>query len=205
MGLFQFACEVFRLGFCSRIRTQHDYQEFQSADMFFMRSMTVSRQFLLLLSILFLVIGASALGLIFQFARFSAEGSRLIQNLQQTVALNQDLRRGINIQINNLNEQFDSPDPLFPKRFSESNYALGEKQTEYLSQLQPPSQHLNPRFWSWTTRGCCCDCNFPTFQKWACRESERAPEKRLFDTLKITMLTSCELDGPRYPRVGDQV
>ena len=100
--------------------------------MCFMRSVSVSRQFFLLLSIPFLLISVLALRLIFQFAHFSAEGSRLIQNLQKTVALNQDLRRGITSQINDLHGQFENLDQHFPRKFGETNYTLGETQTEYL-------------------------------------------------------------------------
>ena len=97
-----------------------------------MGSMSVSRQFFLLLLIPFLLVSALALRLIFQFAHFSAEGSRLIQNLQKTVVLNQDLRRGISAQINDLHDQFENLDQHFPQKFGETNYTLGETQTEYL-------------------------------------------------------------------------
>ncbi len=97
-----------------------------------MRPMTVSRQLLLLLLILFLLIGALALSLIFRFAGFSAESSRLAQNLQHTVRLNHDLRRGIESQVSGLHRQFESLDPQFPLEFRKINYALGETQTEYL-------------------------------------------------------------------------
>lgn len=104
----------------------------EDADMVVMRSMSVSRQFLLLLSIPFLLVSVLALRLIFQFAHFSAESSRLIQNLQKTVALNQDLRRGITSQINDLHDQFENLNEHFPQKFGETNYTLGETQTEYL-------------------------------------------------------------------------
>ncbi|HYK91843.1 MAG TPA: HAMP domain-containing protein, partial [Acidobacteriota bacterium] len=97
-----------------------------------MRPITVSRQFFLLLAIPFLLISALALRLILHFADFSAEGSRLTQNLQDTVSLNHDLRRGINSQVSQLHEQFENLNPLFPKQFREIDYALGETQTKYL-------------------------------------------------------------------------
>jgi len=97
-----------------------------------MRPATVSRQFLLLLTIAFSLVVAFAVRLTYQFARYSAEGARLTNNLQNTFALNQELRQGINDQINLLHRQFEEPDPLFPDKFSAINYNLGERQTQYL-------------------------------------------------------------------------
>ncbi|HWC76621.1 MAG TPA: hybrid sensor histidine kinase/response regulator, partial [Blastocatellia bacterium] len=49
-----------------------------------------------------------------------------------TSLLNQELREGINEQIDLLRHQFDQLDPTFPDKFGSTNYRLSEKQIRYL-------------------------------------------------------------------------
>lgn len=94
--------------------------------------MSVSKQFLVLLSVTFSLAVAFVIGLAYEFAKYSVEGAHATQNLKETFALNQELRVGINDQINMLHRQFEKPDPAFPASFSRINYELGQKETQYL-------------------------------------------------------------------------
>src|SRR6185312_2471388 len=54
------------------------------------------------------------------------------QNLQETSALNLNLRDKLNEQVNLVYLQFERVDPAFPDRFSAINFQLGEQWTLYL-------------------------------------------------------------------------
>jgi len=97
-----------------------------------MRSLSVSRLFLLLLTVTFSLVVALAVRFTYQFAQFSSAGTLLAKNLEETSRLNQELRDGIDRQIKLLHRQFDQLEPSFPMRLGSINYALGEQQTEYL-------------------------------------------------------------------------
>src|ERR1700730_17504878 len=97
-----------------------------------MRSVPVSKLFLVLLGTTFVLVVAFSIRFTYKFAQFSTEASRLALNLQDTSALNLDLRDKLNEQINLVYEQFEHLDSGFPERFSAINFELGEKQTRYL-------------------------------------------------------------------------
>jgi signal transduction histidine kinase len=94
--------------------------------------MTIGRQFYLLVSLPSLLAIAVVVALTYQFADLSSQGARLIDNLNRTEALNQQLAKGNDIQNNQLRLQLDSLDPSFPSSARSLNYSLGEKYAEYL-------------------------------------------------------------------------
>ncbi len=93
---------------------------------------TIARQFFLILLFTFALIIYLAIRLMLQFSYLSAEGARLVRNLQQTSALSHELGRGNREQINQLHQQFEGSAPAFSAEFMAGNNALGEKYTEYL-------------------------------------------------------------------------
>lgn len=95
-------------------------------------SMTIARQFNVLVSSVSLLVLAFAAALIYQFADLSGEGARLLENLQQTSMLNQELARGNSEHILQMQRQFVQREPRFAESLRELNYGLGEKYTEYL-------------------------------------------------------------------------
>ncbi len=94
--------------------------------------MTIARQFILFLSIAFLLIIGFAVRLTYQFGHLSAEGAKLIDNLQKSALLNRELAMGNGEQSDQLRQQFESLDPGFPEILRKNNYELGEKYTQYL-------------------------------------------------------------------------
>lgn len=93
----------------------------------------VSRQFLLILAVTFLVIVLLVTLLTYRHVRLSEQADRLARNLQNTFELNQELRIGIQEQIAMLHRQFEQPNPQFPILFTRQNYDFGEKQSRYRS------------------------------------------------------------------------
>ncbi|HWP44120.1 MAG TPA: hybrid sensor histidine kinase/response regulator [Blastocatellia bacterium] len=97
-----------------------------------MSAPSTSRTFLLLLVAAFSIVAGSTVRLTYVYADFSSQGARLVQNLNTTSVLSQDLREGISQQIDLLNRQFDRIDADFPERVQSINYALARKQIDYL-------------------------------------------------------------------------
>ena len=65
-----------------------------------MPSVSISKRFLSLLAITFLVVVAFSIRFTFKFAGFSAEASQLAKNLHDTSALSLELNNQLNGQIN---------------------------------------------------------------------------------------------------------
>lgn len=97
-----------------------------------MPSVSISKLFLSLLAITFLLVVAFSIRFTFKFAGFSAEASQLAENLHDTSALSLELNNQLNGQINLVYQQFEHLDQDFSARFSAMNFSLGEKQTRYL-------------------------------------------------------------------------
>ncbi|MGZ5482853.1 MAG: hypothetical protein ACXWID_12805, partial [Pyrinomonadaceae bacterium] len=97
-----------------------------------MSSVSISKLFLSLLAITFLLVVAFSIRFTFKFAGFSAEASQLAENLHDTSALSLELDDQLNGQINLVYQQFEHLDQDFSARFSAMNFSLGEKQTRYL-------------------------------------------------------------------------
>jgi len=97
-----------------------------------MRTAPISKLFLVLLAITFLLVVLFSVRFTYKFAQFSTEASTHAQNLQETSELNLQLRDKLNEQINLLYQQLEHVDPDFPGRFSVINFKLGEQQTHYL-------------------------------------------------------------------------
>lgn len=66
------------------------------------------------------------------YANFSNQGTRLVQNLQTTSLLSQELQHRVRDQSDLLDHQFKLVDPAFPDQLRSIHYALHEKQNEYL-------------------------------------------------------------------------
>ena len=94
--------------------------------------MTIARQFNVLVSSVSLLVLAFAAGLAYQFASLSEEGARLLENLQRTSTLSQELARGNSEHILQMQRQFDQRDPRLAQSLKEMSYRLGEKYLEYL-------------------------------------------------------------------------
>jgi len=107
-----------------------------------MRSVSVSKLFLMLLGMTFLLVVVFSIRFTYKFAQFSTEASRLAQNLQDTSALNLGLRDKLNEQINLVYQQLEHVDPGFPSRFTAINFDLGEQQTRYLKLNIGPQERL---------------------------------------------------------------
>jgi signal transduction histidine kinase len=107
-----------------------------------MRSIPVSKLFLILLGTTFLLMVVFSIRFTYKFAEFSNEASRLAQNLQDTSALNLGLRDKLNEQINLVYQQLENVDPSFPARFTAINFELGEQQTRYLKLNIGPEERL---------------------------------------------------------------
>ncbi len=107
-----------------------------------MRSIPVSKLFLILLGTTFLLMVVFSIRFTYKFAGFSNEASRLAQNLQDTSALNMGLRDKLNEQINLVYQQLEHVDPTFPTRFTAINFELGEQQTRYLKLNIGPQERL---------------------------------------------------------------
>src|SRR6185503_1873174 len=97
-----------------------------------MRSAPISKLFLVLLGITFLLVVLFSVRFTYRFAQFSAQASTHAQNLQETSELNLHLRDKLNEQISLVYQQLETVDPTFPARFSKNNFELGEAQTLYL-------------------------------------------------------------------------
>jgi|GEM_PF-2562451 len=107
-----------------------------------MRSVPVSKLFLVLLGTTFLLMVVFSIRFTYKFAEFSSEASRLAQNLHDTSALNLGLRDKLNQQINLVYQQLEHVDPDFPGRFTAINFELGEQQTRYLKLNIGPQERL---------------------------------------------------------------
>ena len=107
-----------------------------------MRSVPVSKLFLILLGATFLLVVVFSIRFTYKFAEFSNEAARLAQNLQDTSALNLGLRDKLNEQINLVYQQLEHTDPGFPRRFTAINFELGEQQTRYLKLNIGPQERL---------------------------------------------------------------
>ncbi|HWN11682.1 MAG TPA: HAMP domain-containing sensor histidine kinase [Pyrinomonadaceae bacterium] len=97
-----------------------------------MRSAPISKLFLMLLGSTFLLVLLFSVRFTYKFAQFSTEASTHAQNLQETSALNLQLRDNLNRQINLIYQQLELIDPDFPNHFSAINFKWGEEQTLYL-------------------------------------------------------------------------
>ena len=107
-----------------------------------MRSVPVSKLFLVLLGTTFLLMVVFSIRFTYKFAEFSSEASRLAQNLHDTSALNLGLRDKLNQQVNLVYQQLEHVDPDFPGRFTAINFELGEQQTRYLKLNIGPQERL---------------------------------------------------------------
>jgi signal transduction histidine kinase len=107
-----------------------------------MRSVPVSKLFLILLGSTFLLVVVFSIRFVYRVAAFSNEASRLAQNLQDTSALNLDLRQKLTEQINLVYQQMEHVDPAFPSKFTALNFQLGEQQGRYLKLNIGPQERL---------------------------------------------------------------
>jgi signal transduction histidine kinase/CheY-like chemotaxis protein len=94
--------------------------------------MTIARQFYLIIATALLLVIGFAIGLTYQFANLSAEGVRLMANLDRTATLNQELVKGNREQSDSLRRQLTQLDSTFPDQYRKRSYALGEQYAEYL-------------------------------------------------------------------------
>ncbi len=92
-----------------------------------------SGQVLIILTVTFLVVLLFIGQLTYRYMVLSDQANALASNLQNTFELNQELRSGIQEQINMVHRQFEQLNPAFPHRFSQLNYELGAKQTRYVT------------------------------------------------------------------------
>jgi len=93
----------------------------------------ISGQVLIILTVTFLVVLLFIGQLTYRYMVLSDQANTLARNLQNTFELNQELRSGIQEQINMVHRQFEQVNPVFPHRFSQLNYELGAKQTRYVT------------------------------------------------------------------------
>jgi len=107
-----------------------------------MRSVPVSKLFLILLGTTFLLVVVFSIRVTYKFDHFSTEASRLAQNLQDTSALNIVLRDQLNEQINLVYRQLEHVEPDFPHKFTAINFELSEQQTRYLKLNIGPQERL---------------------------------------------------------------
>jgi signal transduction histidine kinase len=94
---------------------------------------TASRQLILILALTFLVVLLFVAQLTYRYMQLTDRAERSARNLQNTFELNQELRTGIQEQINMLHRQFEMPNPLAQYRFSQLNYTLGERHSRYVT------------------------------------------------------------------------
>ncbi|MCX6543010.1 MAG: ATP-binding protein [Acidobacteria bacterium] len=94
--------------------------------------MTIARQFNILVSSVSLLVLAVAAALAYQFANVSAQGTSLLENLQRTSTLSQQLTRGNAEHLVQMQRQLVQREPGFAENLKELNYRLGERYTEYL-------------------------------------------------------------------------
>jgi signal transduction histidine kinase len=97
-----------------------------------MRSAPISKLFLVLLGITFLLVVLFSVRFTYKFAQFSAEASAQAENLQETSSLSLALRDKLNEQVNLVYQQLEHLDPNFPSLFTAINFELAEQQTLYL-------------------------------------------------------------------------
>ncbi|RPI21439.1 MAG: HAMP domain-containing sensor histidine kinase [Acidobacteria bacterium] len=93
----------------------------------------ISGQVLIILTVTFLVVLLFIAQLTYRYMTLSAQANTLARNLQNTFELNQELRSGIQEQINMVHRQFEQINPAFPHRLTQLNYELGAKQTRYVT------------------------------------------------------------------------
>jgi signal transduction histidine kinase len=93
---------------------------------------SLSGRFLLVIAATFL--GVVALGAVFtyRFGQLSSESLRLTLDLQQTLSLNAELRRGVSEEIAGLRRQLEEEEPGFAAAYQKEHYELTEKETRYL-------------------------------------------------------------------------
>jgi len=97
-----------------------------------LRGRSLSTQLLLAVTVAFAVVLGITARLAVTSRKYSEEGSRLADSLRTTIRLNQALRAGVSEQLDLLLRQFERPNPDFPARLSELNFALGHTRAEYL-------------------------------------------------------------------------
>jgi len=107
-----------------------------------MRSVPISKLFLILLGSTFLLVVVFSIRFIYRFAEFSDEAARLSQNLEDTSALNLELREKLNEQIKLVYQELEHVNPAFPSKLTEINFKLGEQQDRYLKLLIGPQERL---------------------------------------------------------------
>jgi signal transduction histidine kinase len=107
-----------------------------------MRSLPISKLFLILLGTTFVLVVVFSIRFTYKFAQFSAESAILTGNLENTSVLNLDLRQKLTVQINLVYQQFEHLDPAFPDKFNAINFELGEEQTRYLKLNIGPQERL---------------------------------------------------------------
>ena len=93
----------------------------------------VSHQLLAILTVTFLLVVVFVVVLIYRFGALTDQANRSAANLRNTFELNQELRSGIQEQINMLHRQFDDLNYQFPILFGRLNFSLGDKQSRYVT------------------------------------------------------------------------
>lgn len=94
--------------------------------------MSIARQFYVLVCLPPFLAIAFAVGLTYQYANLSAQGSRLLNNLRRTEIISERLARGNAEQAELLGRQLEDIDPTFPERLRTLDYEIGDRCTEYL-------------------------------------------------------------------------
>jgi C4-dicarboxylate-specific signal transduction histidine kinase/CheY-like chemotaxis protein len=106
-----------------------------------MQKMKLSRQFVVLLVVMFALIIVFAVRLTRQFSTFSAKGVHLTSNLQKTYSLNQEMHVAVQSEIDLLHHQFEEPNPHYIEELNEINFHLGQKIMQYLKlELEDPER-----------------------------------------------------------------
>lgn len=107
-----------------------------------MRSVSISKLFLIIKGSTFLLVVGFSISFVYTFAEISNEASRLAQNLQDTSALNLELREKLNEQINLVYQQIERADPDFPDKLTAIDFDLGQRQSRYLKLNIGPQERL---------------------------------------------------------------
>ncbi|MDO8836081.1 MAG: ATP-binding protein, partial [Vicinamibacterales bacterium] len=95
-------------------------------------TMTVARQFTILVLVPFLLALGFAALFVYQIATLSRESERLVENYRITAALSQELTRGNSEQVETLHRQLAQPDPVLEDRARHLSYEIAHKYVEYL-------------------------------------------------------------------------
>jgi nitrogen-specific signal transduction histidine kinase len=93
----------------------------------------VSRQLPIILATTFLLVVVFVALLTYRYTQLADQFNRSVTNLQNTFELNQELRSGIQEQINMLHRQLEDLNLAFERRFGQLNYSIGAKQSRYLT------------------------------------------------------------------------